>query len=244
MGKMIAVWGSPHSGKTVFSVKLAKTIYDTYSCSVLYLSCDDTAPELPVLFPHYKPSDLKSIGGALEKAELHKRDVLQRLVTVKNFKNLCFAGYTDGENRYTYPAYTEEKADRLLDMIKEIADIVVVDCSSDLSNVLAASAVKKADNVFRICTPDLKSISYLSSQMPLYSDTAFRTEEQVAGIVVNDADAFLPDEYVRQHFDCKFILPHCRELKEQFIEGRILEKLSPHAYNKGIRGIMKLVIPE
>ena len=140
-------------------------------------------------------------------------------------------------------AYTEEKAGQLLAVLQQLADIVVVDCLSNLSNPLAAAAVKQADNVIRLCTPDLQSISFLSSQMTLYSDAAFKVNEQVAGIVVNDADSFLPDEYVKQHFDCKFILPHCRELKEQFIEGRLLEKLS-HAYNKGIRGIMKLVLPQ
>lgn len=97
-GKDDCRMGSPHSGKNVFSVKLSKCIYDTYNCSVIHLSCDYTSPTLPVLFPHYKSSDLHSIGSVLEKAEIQKKDALKNMVTVKNMKNFCFAGYVDGEN--------------------------------------------------------------------------------------------------------------------------------------------------
>ena len=33
--KIIAVWGSPHSGKTTFATKLATAIYDNYQATAL-----------------------------------------------------------------------------------------------------------------------------------------------------------------------------------------------------------------
>ena len=35
MAKVITVWGSPDSGKTTFSVKLASTIYSEYNSTVM-----------------------------------------------------------------------------------------------------------------------------------------------------------------------------------------------------------------
>ena len=61
MGKLIAVWGSPASGKTTFSVKLAETLYRSRGkagCSVIVVFTDSVTPTLPVVFPGYKPEDI------------------------------------------------------------------------------------------------------------------------------------------------------------------------------------------
>ena len=50
MSKLIAVWGSPDSGKTSFAVKLASAVYERYNSTVLVLACDHSAPVLPQLF--------------------------------------------------------------------------------------------------------------------------------------------------------------------------------------------------
>lgn len=36
-GKIIAVWGSPNSGKTTFATTLATAIYDTFNSTVIVL---------------------------------------------------------------------------------------------------------------------------------------------------------------------------------------------------------------
>ena len=53
--QVLAVWGSPSSGKTTVSVKLAKYLADKHK-NVLLLLCDMTAPMLPCICP---PSDLE-----------------------------------------------------------------------------------------------------------------------------------------------------------------------------------------
>ena len=50
--KIITVWGSPHSGKTTFSVKLAEALYEKTKATVIVLFCDVTTPTLPILFPN------------------------------------------------------------------------------------------------------------------------------------------------------------------------------------------------
>ncbi|OLN30080.1 hypothetical protein DSOL_3212 [Desulfosporosinus metallidurans] len=71
--QVLAVWGSPASGKTTVSVKLAKYLADKKR-NVLLLLCDMTAPMLPCVCP---PSDLeceKSLGSIL--AATHVTDTL------------------------------------------------------------------------------------------------------------------------------------------------------------------------
>ena len=43
-GKIIAVWGSPASGKSTFAVKLATAIYDNFESTVIVLFTDLETP--------------------------------------------------------------------------------------------------------------------------------------------------------------------------------------------------------
>ena len=53
MGKMIAVWGSPGSGKTTLSVKLAEALYNRSrgKNSVIVVFTDIVTPSIPAVFP-------------------------------------------------------------------------------------------------------------------------------------------------------------------------------------------------
>ena len=104
MSKLIAVWGSPNSGKTSFTVKLASAVYERYNSTVLALCCDDTTPALPCLFPGFKSDELYSVGAPLSQTEITQQAVIDSIVTRKGKVNLGYLGYKDGENRYTYPA--------------------------------------------------------------------------------------------------------------------------------------------
>ena len=82
-----------------------------------------------------------------------------------------------GENEYTYPPYGEAQARELIDCLREIAPYVVIDCGSYIANdILSAVALMEADSVLRLANADLKSISYLSSQLPLLKDAKWDTD--------------------------------------------------------------------
>ena len=68
--KIIAVWGSPNSGKTTLATKLATAIYDNYQATVVVLYCDLETPALPVIFPNEKAEDLGSVGIPLDCCEI------------------------------------------------------------------------------------------------------------------------------------------------------------------------------
>ena len=165
-GKIIAVWGSPHSGKTTFATKLATAIYSSFESTVITLYTDLETPVIPILFPFDKNEDLGSVGYPLSKTEVEQGDIINNLVTVKDMQNFGFLGYKTGENKFTYPKFGKAKAEDLLSELCRLADYVIVDCTSNLNeNVLAQTAIEKADQILRLSSPDLQSSSFFLSQL-------------------------------------------------------------------------------
>ena len=105
---VLAVWGSPGSGKTTTAVKLAKYLADKKKNVVLVL-CDMTAPMLPCICP---PSDLEceknshrpygSLGSILSAAHVTELLVKYNMITHKKMSYLTMIGMLKGENEYTY----------------------------------------------------------------------------------------------------------------------------------------------
>lgn len=93
-----------------------------------------------------------------------------------------------GENAFTYPKYTIIQAKEFIAELRNMVDFVIVDCSSHLSDdILSTAALMESDVVLRLINCDLKSISYLSSQLPLLADSKFKAEKQIK--VANDVKA-------------------------------------------------------
>ena len=240
MSKMIAVCGSPESGKTTASLKIAQELYYGKKGSVIYFSPDTRVPAMAFIFPHCKDSDLFSIGKALDKTDIYKEDVMKQLVSVKTMLNFGFLGYKAGENKFSYPRPTEDKLTALLRVMKEIADYVVVDCVSDADDLISRMAVNKADNVIQMVTPDLKCIAYYSSQAELFENAADRS---ITIMNIRDRDLYLPTEEVKSHFgNVQFTLPYSRSLKQQFITGTLSERLADRKYREQIAAIAKKVV--
>ena len=207
--QVLAVWGSPGSGKTTLSVKLAKHLAGKKK-NVILLLCDMTAPMLPCICP---PGELEcehSLGSVLAAAHVSEPLIKHNLITHKKYDCLTFLGMLRGENEYTYPPYAASQASELLTCLKGIAPYIIIDCGSYIANdILSAVSLMESDAVLRLVNCDLKSISYLSSQLPLLRDNKWDADnaEQVLGNVT-------------------FKLPHSPELARQTLAGNLLADLS------------------
>jgi MinD-like ATPase involved in chromosome partitioning or flagellar assembly len=242
MSKIIAVWGCPDSGKTAFSVKLTKAIYSEQGKKVICVLADAATPTLPVLFPDKKPDELRSIGAVLSGTEITREAVLKNLVTVKGAKGVGFMGYTDGENRWSYPEFSKEKAGDLYDALSALADFVIVDCGNKLTGLLAFSAISRAEAIFKLCKPDLKAISFFASQAPLYADVKYRMDEHTAVLNVKEQPLYMPVEEAAQHFKCdKLIIPYAPEVKQQSIDGQVFDSVKNKAFDKAMKKILDKV---
>ena len=224
-GGVLAVWGSPGSGKTVTAVKIAKYLADKKHNTALLL-CDMTAPMLPCICP---PSELdceRSLGSVLAAAHVSENLVKGNCVTHKRLSCLTMLGMLKGENEYTYPPYAETQARELIACLREIAPFVVIDCGSYIANdILSAISLMEADAVLRLANCDLKSVSYLSSQLPLLRDSKWDSDKQY-----KTASNLWPDqtgELIGKVLgSVSFALPHSPELESQYFAGNLLADLS------------------
>jgi len=224
-GGVLAVWGSPGSGKTVVSVKVAKHLVEMKR-NVALLLCDMTAPMLPCICPASELECERSLGSILAAAHVSENLVKHNCVTHKRLPYLTMIGMLKGENEYTYPPYAETQAYELIDCLRGIAPYVVVDCGSYIANdILSAITLMEADSVLRLANCDLKSVSYLSSQLPLLRDSKWDADKQyktASNLRPNQAG-----EHIGQVLgSVAFELPHSSELEGQYLSGNLLADLS------------------
>ncbi len=224
-GGVLAVWGSPGSGKTTAAVKLAKYLADKKKNAVLVL-CDMTAPMLPCICP---PSDLeceRSLGSILSAAHVTETLVKYNMVTHKKIPYLTMLGMLKGENEYTYASYAKDQAQELIETLRKIAPFVIIDCGSYIANdILSAVSLLESDSVLRLANCDLKSISYLSSQLQLLQNSNWDMDKQYK-VASNVKSYHGIDQMAGALGSVSFKLPYSEEVEEQYLAGNLLKDLS------------------
>lgn len=223
-GGVLAVWGSPSSGKTVVSVKLAEHLAKKKRNVILILA-DMVTPPLPYLCA---PSDIeqeRSLGSILAASHVTENLIKKNCMFYRKNDYLSMVGMLNGENVFTYPPYEKEQAAELLQLAAQIAPYVIVDCTSNIaSDILSAVALMEADTVLRLAGCDLKSISYLSSQLPLLSDHKWDADKQLKAVSnIRQQEASSHMEQILG--SVSFQIPHSSEVEAQFLEGELLGEL-------------------
>lgn len=243
MGKLIAVWGAPESGKTTFSVKLAEMLYNRFRerRSIIVVFTDNTAPTIPVVFPNHRSEDIFSVGTVLSKPDFFANDVVANLVMTKEYSNLGFLGYRNGENRYSFPEHTETKAKHFYDLLTEIADYVIVDCMSlpDASS-LTKIALENAHQNIRLYTPDLKCLSFQMSQNKIFAAAGYIKNEDISVMNIPRQElGFSAKIYLGK---IAFTLPFSLALTEQYMEGNLALSLKDKRYTQVMSKIIERLV--
>jgi len=223
-GGILAVWGSPSSGKTLVSVKLAYHLAKKKK-NVLLILADMTAPPLPCICPPSELEGEKSLGSILVAAHVTGNLIKKNCIFHRKLPYLSMAGMMKGENVFTYPPYEEIQAAELFREARRLAPYVVIDCGSSIaSDILSAVALMEADTVLRLVNCDLKSISYLSSQLPLLADHKWEADKQLK--VANNIKEQEASSHMEQVLgNVSFKLPHSRELEGQVLSGELFADL-------------------
>jgi len=221
--KMIAVWGSPGSGKTVTSLKLAKEL-SRQKKDVLVVLCDLICPALPTV-TSAKNSREGTLGQVLSAPYITQELIMQNCVLFDGISNVSILGYKKGNNVFTYAEYDKERALDFFTLLRHIADYVIVDCASSLSeDILSTTALEIADKVYRLGNCDLKSVSYFSSYLPLIGDVKFASNKHIRVLSnVKPRQEFA--EYANLMGGVNYTLPYMPEVDEQYFTLSLLSEL-------------------
>lgn len=223
-GGVLAVWGSPGCGKTTVSIKLAEYLSKKGNNVILIFS-DMTTPVIPYVSRQEDLIGEKSLGSILAGAHVNEALVRNNCMLLKNNKYMSVIGFLKGENRFTFPAYTDIQARELIHAAAEVAPFVIIDCSSHIAtNTLAAIALQEADHVLRLANCDLKSISYFSSQLMLLQDEKWHKDEHIkaaSNVKPHEASGSIDQVLGKVTYQ----IPYSQEVEAQYLEGELLKEL-------------------
>ena len=129
-GNMLAVVGSPGSGKTTISIKTAQEIAKHHK-NVIVVFADPFVPVLPFVLPMDEEQKI-SLGELLTLPTLTQNQILKSCVTIPDSEYISVIGYCMGESLLSYPKVTRERAIDFLVNLRHLADYVILDCTSIL----------------------------------------------------------------------------------------------------------------
>lgn len=241
MPKLVAFYGSPGSGKTSVALKTAMETYiQTKDEVVAFLSPDMTVPSIALLFPNYAPDEVVSLSEIFDNTAITNESLLKNAVTVKSMKDFFALGFKAEENRFSFPTPTPEKINALFSALSDVAGYIFVDCTNDEADEISKKAILTADKVIRVITPDLKGMSWYSSNKNID-----RTEGENLFNVVNvtEKELYLPTEDVcTKLHSIAVLLPYSKELKQQMLDGRMYDRLNDRAYTKKLQNLVNKIL--
>ena len=159
MAKIITVWGSPGSGKSMFCCILAKALTRDKRKAII-INADICVPMLPVWLPDQTVPSNVSIGQVFSSVEIDTALAASHVTVLKSYPFIGLMGYCAGENPLSYPEIKYDMASGLIAAASRLVDFVIL-------------------LVIRVLTPDLKGIHYLKAHQPLLTDSRFRYHEHL-----------------------------------------------------------------
>jgi MinD-like ATPase involved in chromosome partitioning or flagellar assembly len=221
---IIAVWGSPSSGKTVTSMKLARELA-TKKNNVIIVFADIFCPVISTIIPSVDVKN-RTLGSLLSKPHIKQLDIMQTAIPYPKHEHIAVIGYKNGDNIFTYSEFLAERVAEFISQLRQVTDYVIIDCSSVLTeDGFTTIALQQADKVLRLCNADLKAFSYFTSHLPLISRAKFKTDGHIK-VLSNIKPGQEEATFRSVYGDVKYSLPHMKEIEPQFYSAGLLDSLS------------------
>lgn len=241
MPKLIAFYGSPGGGKTSVALKTAMETYiQTKDEVVAFLSPDTIVPSIALLFPNYSPDEVVSLSEIFDNTAITSESLLKNAVTVKSMKDFFALGFKAGENRFSFPTPTPEKINSLFSALSDVAGYIFFDCTNDETDEISKKAILTADKAIHVISPDLKGMSWYSS-----NKNTDRTEgENLLNVVnITERELYLPIEEACSTLNSVTdVLPYSKALKRQMLDGRMYERLNDRVYTKKLQSLVSKIL--
>ena len=239
--KVVAVMGSPGSGKTTASIKMALELA-SHKKNVIVVFCDPFTPVIPFVVPW--TGEQASIGALLTAPSLTQKMILDSCITIKDQEYISLIGYHLGDSLMAYPQITRERAVDFFVCLRHLSDYIIIDCAAVYeADVLSLVAMELSDRMIRIGTSNLRGISYFESRKIMLSDRRFGPEKQLH--IIGNLKAGQEWEAVSEQYGgVAGILPYNAELDQQYDELSLFEMLRDKEaalYSNEIRKLINLL---
>lgn len=216
---IITVWGSPGSGKSIFSALIAAYL-ERRKLKVLIISPNRITPMLPIFFPKAAPDNVYSIGHLFELPQMTEADIAKHIFFTRQHPDIGVLAFAPGDTAMRYPDLTKVQAEALLDGVTRMADMVILDCSSDMREVFPYVAAASADITVQMLTADLRGVSFINAQKPLLSAPQFRYEEHIT--VLGGKKPFQSETGIVRK---ELVFPWKTDIETAFCDGTVFDAL-------------------
>ncbi len=223
MTKIITVWGSPGSGKSMFCCILAKMLADNKQQSMI-VNTDTITPMLPIWLPMQAGKRDSSIGKIFTSENIDTRRIASQVNLVKEAHHIALLAYNANENQLSYPQPTKAKAEHFIQTAATMVDYLILDCGANISDSFTLSAIESADLTIRIITADLKGLHYFKANEPLLCGSAIKSADYLtfAGLA-RPFHAFQEVADMIGGFDG--VLPYGKEVERCAVKGKTFDAL-------------------
>ena len=137
-------------------------------------------------------------------------------------KNFGCLGYKAGENYDSFAKLTDDKVEGLFKVLNSMVGYVFVDCTDEESDLISQIALREANEVIMVLSPDLKSMVYLAS-----NERDFGEKGEFALRILNVAenDLYSPIDDVRSVAkNIGYVLPYSKQIRGQQLDGLLYER--------------------
>lgn len=210
--KILAVMGSPGSGKTTTAIKLAQALAFRKK-NVVIVFCDPFTPVIPAVVPADTVHDT-SLGSLFTAPALTQKQILDACVPIRENGYISLLGYREKENLMHYPKITKDKVLECLVSLRYLADYIIIDTTTTFeADPASLVAMEAADQVLFLTTANLKGLSYYESHSSMLADSRFWPEKKM--IIGNQKVGQDWEVFAGMYGGTDYVLPHTTELERQ-----------------------------
>ncbi len=238
--KSILLWGSINSGKSIISTIIAKKLAEKdKNKNIALVYADEITPMMNCFFPNNSFNTLESLGTLYTPIKITNDLLFNNLTTIKKFDNLGLLGFKNCENYAQYPECSQDIAKQLINLLKNEFDYVIIDGSTTfIYNQLTSVAFNEVDMCVKVCTQDLKSASYFSSNEAFLNTVDISKNKEI--VIINKIDERgIYEEVFNKANDYDYKLSFSKELNDIVEKGNILLDIKDNKFNSEIDQIIK-----
>lgn len=149
-GKIYAVWGSNHSGKTTFAVNLACAL-SKRDVLVGLISSNLTYGELQIFFGQAVPPE-KGLYEALNEDNLN---IGEKFTEYGKSKNLFFLSVPTHYSGLLCDTVTLQSIEQMMNAAAFVFDILLVDGAAEINNPVSSVGLWLAERIFTLHRPSI-----------------------------------------------------------------------------------------
>lgn len=231
--KVLMVWGSQNSGKSLLATMLAREIAkNNKDKNVALLYTEEHLPMIPCLFPEKRLENIQSLGNFYTPIKITKNYLLENITTLKDRENLALLGFLKGEHFAMYPTITDTLINQLFSNLKEEFDFIIIDGTTFFQgNQLTFQGFQITDVNLKVRENNIKDLAYFSSIDNFLNSVGQNIKN--TKIVFNKCK-----NEVNNNAD--FVIDFSEDVEECFLNGDIT-KISDKKFLESINTIIKEV---